>query len=710
MAKHFTPEFGDFVRDAEPHLRQAFVATVGVESARRATIDALLDVWGQWGEFDDADGAVRSGYQAGCRAVGSMPPPPVSSPRIDHIFYELPWDERAALLLSSGYGWTDEEIANLLVGSVGEVAARTGAAAESLQRDLGLQRRDLVDPFVTRRARELDEAVRPVGLVDLAGSLKAERSLGLVPTGRRPSGHWWLAIAAAVALLVIFLPLLSTGSGTTEPDDTEDSAETVTTEIFAAEPTEPTEPEASDEETTTVTYRSDDSSSLLPDEPGTYPISTALGTWTWTRFDLDEPGGGWDVHHHQGRLYAMREDGLWASVDGIEWNEMASPLSDGDEGWVHLLTVGDELWGVVSSEGEPSLSTYRYVGDSWVLVVVPDMEPPQTPGIIWNGPHLDSAATYAGAVVVPLNFWGSVDWGAIYGTFEVSSWGPGDIPPQPPEADLYGRSTVRVMHPDTGETIDELTVDVGEGSPTLVEFRRKETGELVHTVVVEVTGPVEDLLPQLIWGGLQHAALMVDSGSGFEIVDVPWAEDRTDMTAVVAAPFGLVAATMRQWDEAEEGTLNLWRSSDGINWVDGGSPDIGSGVDWLVMHDAGDRLMMMVSRSAGYREEITFWTSSDGVAWAQTDIEIRDGYPDLITATERGYVMSVRTWSGADQGERLDVWLSEDGVSWDPVEQSPNIAMRSEGWSSVWMLGDRLFVTRSTARGDSTLWVGEFEN
>ena len=708
MAKQFTPEYGDFVRDAEPRLRQALVATVGVESGREATMDALLDVWNRWTEFDDADGAMRSAYRAGCRAVGSMPPPPVSSPRIDHIFYDLPWDERTALLLSSGYRWSDEEIANLLVGSSAEVAARRRGAEDSIQRNLGLPRRDQVEPLVVRRAHELDDAVRPVGLVDLAGRLKSERSFGLVPTGRRPTGHWWLAIAAAVAMLVIFLPLFTTGSGT-DPDAAEEPDETATTEIFATTTTEP----AADEETT-VTYRGEGASETLPDEPGTYPISTEVGTWTWTRFDLDEPIAGWDVHLHEGRLYAPRDNNeLWTSADGIAWTQIASPLGGSEEGWIHLVTVGDELWAVGSSHWSADAGMYRYRGDSWEPVAVPEIEAPEIPGLTWNGPHLESAAMYEGVVVIPLNYWGSIDWEPIYGTFEVPSWGPGEVPPQPPQADMYSTETVRIMHPDTGEILDELSVEIFEGSPTVVEFRRKETGELMHTVTMEAPGSTsgEELIGELIWGGFQHTSLIVDSGAGFVVVEAPWSGDQpADTTVAGSSSFGLMAATIRhEPSEVGEERLTLWRSVDGIEWEYAGSPELGGDVDWMTMHDAGDRLVLMVTRSSGFREEITYWTTSDGVAWAQADIEMRDAHPDLITETDFGYLLAARAWSPTSEGERVEVWLSEDGVTWTVVEQSPNTTIRFEGWSGIWMVEDRLFVTRSTVSGDSTLWIGELE-
>jgi DNA-directed RNA polymerase specialized sigma24 family protein len=712
MAKQFTPEFGDFVRDAEPRLRQALVATVGPEAARDATIQALLGVWNRWGDFEGADPALRSAYREGCRAVGAMAPPAVSSPRIDHIFYDLPWDERTALFLSSGYGWSDEAIAALLSGSSTEVASLARGGEDSIQRHLGLQRRDQVEPIVVRRARELDETVRPVGLVELAGRLKSERSFGLVPTGRRPSGHWWLAIAAAVAMLVIFLPLLTTGSGS-DPEAAEEPEETTTTEIFTTTTTEPAE----DDETTTVTYRGEDASETLPDEPGTYPISTELGTWTWTRFDLDEPIAGWDVHHHDGRLYAPRDNNeLWTSSDGIAWTQIASPLAGSEEGWIHLVTVGDELWAVASSHWTADAGMYRYRGDVWEPVAVPEIEAPEIPGLAWNGPHLENAAMYEGIVVVPLNYWGSIDWEPIYGTFEVPGWGEEEVPPQPPHADMFNMETVRIVHPDTGATLDELSVEIFEGSPTLVEFRRKETGELIHTVEVPAQGPTagsesgEDLVGQLIWGGFQYTSLLVDSGSGLVAVEAPWSGGGpADTTVAGSASFGLMAATIRhEPSEVGEERLTLWRSVDGIEWEYAGSPELGGGVDWMSIHDAGDRLILMAVGSSGFREEFSYWTSSDGVAWAQIDIELREGHPELVTQTPFGYLLAARGWTPAG-GDRVEVWLSEDGVDWTVVDQSPNTDIYAEGWSGVWMIEDRLFVTRSRVHGDSTLWIGELE-
>ena len=118
--------FTEFVREAEPRLRRALVVTWGGDRGREATAEALAWAWENWDRLSGMDNPIGYLYRVGHTRGRRLMRRPGRLPRPEHA--EIPWIEpalpdaldalsqrqRTSVMLVKGFGWTYQEVAELL--------------------------------------------------------------------------------------------------------------------------------------------------------------------------------------------------------------------------------------------------------------------------------------------------------------------------------------------------------------------------------------------------------------------------------------------------------------------------------------------------------------------------------------------------------------------------------------------------------------------
>lgn len=143
-------EFVAFVRDVEPRLRQALVATYGAVDGREATIDALSWAWEHWERLDGVANPVGYLYRVGqsatrrfaarhfpllADAVSGAAIPEIE-PRLVPALTRLSVQQRTVVLLVCAFGWRHTEVADLLDVSPPTVRTHLYRALEHLRDEL----------------------------------------------------------------------------------------------------------------------------------------------------------------------------------------------------------------------------------------------------------------------------------------------------------------------------------------------------------------------------------------------------------------------------------------------------------------------------------------------------------------------------------------------------------------------------------------------
>lgn len=141
--------FEDFVNDAEPRLRRAFIGSVGIDRMPDAVAEALSYSWEHWDRVSAM--ANRVGYifrvgQSRTRPrkhpVLPSPPPgtiPEFEPGLTAALMNLPVKQRTAVWLAHGCGWSHDEIGTALDISRSTVATHVGRGLTRLRTELGVQ-------------------------------------------------------------------------------------------------------------------------------------------------------------------------------------------------------------------------------------------------------------------------------------------------------------------------------------------------------------------------------------------------------------------------------------------------------------------------------------------------------------------------------------------------------------------------------------------
>ena len=118
--------FRAFVDDAEPKLRAAFVSHYGHELGRDATAEALAYAWANWDRVGTMANPAGYLFRVGQSRIRPLrrsaptvdvvvgPEAPWIEPGLARALVDLPAQQRAAVVLAHGYGYTHAEIADLL--------------------------------------------------------------------------------------------------------------------------------------------------------------------------------------------------------------------------------------------------------------------------------------------------------------------------------------------------------------------------------------------------------------------------------------------------------------------------------------------------------------------------------------------------------------------------------------------------------------------
>ena len=141
--------FTGFARDVAPRIRQALIATCGVESAKDATAEALLYGWEHWERVAQMENPAGYLYRVARSRVARAHRRKVGFPAVAKD--RLPWVEpglpealarltdrqRTVVWLIHGLGWRPAEVAELLGLSAPSVQTHARRGMAKLRSALG---------------------------------------------------------------------------------------------------------------------------------------------------------------------------------------------------------------------------------------------------------------------------------------------------------------------------------------------------------------------------------------------------------------------------------------------------------------------------------------------------------------------------------------------------------------------------------------------
>lgn len=140
--------FTGFVKEAGPRLTQALVATLGGETGREMTAEALAYGWEHWDRVGHMDNPAGYLYRVGCnrgrrlRRPLLLPDPapdgsdPLVEPGLPKALAGLTERQRVCVMLVHGAGLTLTEAANALGITAGSVSRHVERGVERLRRSL----------------------------------------------------------------------------------------------------------------------------------------------------------------------------------------------------------------------------------------------------------------------------------------------------------------------------------------------------------------------------------------------------------------------------------------------------------------------------------------------------------------------------------------------------------------------------------------------
>ena len=146
-------DFERFFADAEPRLRRALVARLGIERGREATAEALAWAYEHWSEVQDMTNAVGYLYRVGhsrtrprkavtadrLGAASAPEPQPASvDPQLWAVLWELSDNQRQAVVLVHAYGWTLREAADVMDCSISTVNTHLRRGLKRLREGLAV--------------------------------------------------------------------------------------------------------------------------------------------------------------------------------------------------------------------------------------------------------------------------------------------------------------------------------------------------------------------------------------------------------------------------------------------------------------------------------------------------------------------------------------------------------------------------------------------
>lgn len=143
--------FTEWFREAEPQLRHALSASLGVDLGKEATAAAVAHAWEHWeriAKMDNPTGYVygtgrNKGRRMRSRHPRFLPVPAVRLPWVEPALpgalSRLPERQRVVVVLLYGYQWTMNEVAELLGIAKTTVQNHAERGLGKLRRSLGVQ-------------------------------------------------------------------------------------------------------------------------------------------------------------------------------------------------------------------------------------------------------------------------------------------------------------------------------------------------------------------------------------------------------------------------------------------------------------------------------------------------------------------------------------------------------------------------------------------
>jgi len=133
--------FETFLHDVRPRLARAFLAAYGVERGQEALAEALAYAWEHYGELRHMENAAGYLYRVGQsrsrtrRRAPTLPPPtdvglPEVEPGLPGALLALTERQRLCVVLVHAYGWTHQEVADV-------VGLRRSSVQNHVERGLG---------------------------------------------------------------------------------------------------------------------------------------------------------------------------------------------------------------------------------------------------------------------------------------------------------------------------------------------------------------------------------------------------------------------------------------------------------------------------------------------------------------------------------------------------------------------------------------------
>lgn len=141
-----------FVRDAERRLSFAFAAAYGPELGREATAESVAYAWEHWDRLSAMSNPVGYLYRVGQSRVRryrrqrtrSAPDAPTDrepwvEPGLPAALAALSQRQRLAVVLVEGFGWTQDEVAQLTGISRSSIQKHLSRGLASLRQELGVE-------------------------------------------------------------------------------------------------------------------------------------------------------------------------------------------------------------------------------------------------------------------------------------------------------------------------------------------------------------------------------------------------------------------------------------------------------------------------------------------------------------------------------------------------------------------------------------------
>jgi DNA-directed RNA polymerase specialized sigma24 family protein len=139
-----------FAREVEPKLRYALVAACGRDKGLDAAEDALVFAWEHWDKVESAHNPAGLLYRVAQRrafkirrdlplfsevpVIDPDPPEPGLEPALEHLSKQ----QRVSVVLIEGFGYTHQEVADLLNVSRSTVQKHLERGLHKLRTELGV--------------------------------------------------------------------------------------------------------------------------------------------------------------------------------------------------------------------------------------------------------------------------------------------------------------------------------------------------------------------------------------------------------------------------------------------------------------------------------------------------------------------------------------------------------------------------------------------